>query len=63
MPRSTIAALVGVTGFLIYVVVVVALADAVIPTHWAFVALYFLVAGFAWTWPAIWLLKWAARRS
>ena len=61
MPRSAIATVVGLVGFLAYVAVVVALADAVIPTHWSVVAIYFLVAGFAWTWPALRLIKWAVR--
>lgn len=61
MSRPAIATVVGLVGFLVYVAVVVALADAVIPTHWALVAAYFLVAGFAWTWPALRLIKWAAR--
>ena len=61
MPRSAIATVVGLVGFLAYVAVVVALADSVIPTHWSVVAIYFLVAGFAWTWPALRLIKWAVR--
>lgn len=58
--RTALAALVGILGFLAYVGVVVALADHVLHLHWAVQALYFIVAGIAWTWPAKRLMFWAA---
>jgi membrane protein implicated in regulation of membrane protease activity len=61
MSRVTFAALVGVTGFLLYVMVAVALADHVLQLHWTVQAVYFLVAGIAWTYPARALMFWAAR--
>ncbi len=59
--RSLLATLIGVGGFLLYVGVIVALADHVLPLHWTVQVLYFLVAGIAWTWPARWLMVWAVR--
>lgn len=61
MSRNATAALIGVLGFLVYVAVVVTLGDHLIGRHWALQALYYLVAGFAWTWPALWLIRWAVR--
>lgn len=60
MPRRTLALLVGLIGFLGYLAVVVSLADAVIPLHWAAGAVFYAVAGLAWAWPAAALLRWAA---
>jgi hypothetical protein len=61
MPRPILALLVGLMGFLIYVGVVVALADHVLRLHWLVQAAYFLVAGVAWVLPARALMFWAAR--
>ena len=61
MPRSLIALLVGTLGFLVYVGVVVALADFVLALPWFVQAAYFIVAGIAWVWPARRLMFWAAR--
>ena len=61
MSRVPIAATVGILGFMLYVGLAVALADAV-PRHWALQALYFLTAGLAWVWPALRLILWAARK-
>lgn len=61
MSRPTIALLAGLAGFTIYVLVVVALADHVIPHHWLLELLYFTVAGIAWVWPARALMFWGAR--
>ncbi|WP_369333118.1 DUF2842 domain-containing protein [Corynebacterium diphtheriae] len=36
------------------------MADPVLGLHWAVQALYFVVAGLAWTWPARRLMVWAA---
>jgi hypothetical protein len=61
MSRPLIAAFAGVSGFLLYVGVVVALADAVLQLHWLVQFAYFAVAGIAWVWPARALMFWAAR--
>ncbi|WP_203072692.1 DUF2842 domain-containing protein [Falsiroseomonas ponticola] len=60
MSRITIALLVGLTGFALYVMAVVALADHVLPLHWTLQFVYFTVAGIAWAWPAKRLMFWAA---
>jgi len=61
MSRGLIALAVGLVGFLAYLGVVVALADHVIPLHWAAGLAYYLVAGLAWTWPAVRLMRWGLR--
>ena len=61
MSRPAIALLVGLAGFVVYVLVVVALADHVLPHHWVVQLLYFTVAGVAWVWPARALMFWGAR--
>ena len=60
MPRIAVAGIAGVLGFLIYVGVVVALADHVLRLHWLVQLLYFVVVGIAWAWPAKWLMVWGA---
>ena len=60
MPRIAIASLAGITGFLLYIGVVVALADHVLPLHWLLQVPYFLIAGIAWVFPARWLMYWGA---
>jgi hypothetical protein len=62
MPRILIAVLVFLTGFTAYIAVAIILADHVLPLHWTVQALYFVVAGIAWAWPARALMVWAARR-
>lgn len=62
MPRILIAVLVFLAGFTAYIAVAVILADHVLPLHWTVQALYFVVAGIAWAWPARALLVWGARR-
>ena len=61
MSRVTLAAVIGITGFLLYVMAAVALADHVLQMHWIVQAAYFLVAGIAWAFPARSLMFWAAR--
>lgn len=61
MSRGAIALAVGLVGFTAYVALVVALADHVIPLHWALGLAYYLVAGLAWTWPAARLMRWGLR--
>lgn len=60
MSRSTIALILGLLGFLLYVGVVVALADHVLQLHWIVQLAYFTVAGIAWVWPARALMFWGA---
>jgi hypothetical protein len=60
MSRISLAVLVFLVGFTAYVGAAVALADHVLNLHWAVQALYFLVAGVAWAWPARALMFWAA---
>lgn len=60
MSRIAIAVPLGLLGFLLYVGLVVALADRVIGAHWMLQTLYYLVAGIAWVFPAKWLMVWAA---
>lgn len=60
MSRIAVAGIAGVLGFLLYVGVVVALADHVLPLHWLVQLLYFVVVGIAWAWPAKWLMVWGA---
>ncbi len=61
MPRTVIAAFVFLVGFTAYVAAVVTLADHVLTLHWTVQAVYFVVAGVAWAWPARTLMFWAAR--
>ncbi len=61
MSRSTIALLVGLAGFIAYVVVVLLLADHVLALHWIVQFVFFAVAGIAWVWPAKRLIVWAVR--
>ena len=61
MPRILFATIGGLLGFALYVVAILALADALYPLHWALQGLFFLAAGTLWVFPAKWLLFWAAR--
>lgn len=61
MPRPLLALLAGSLGFLLYVAVVVLVADWVLHWHWLVQLAYFLVAGIAWVPPARALMFWAAR--
>ncbi len=61
MPRPLLALLAGVLGFLLYVGIVVAVADWVLALHWLVQLAYFLIAGIAWVPPARALMFWAAR--
>ena len=60
MSRTVIAVPLGLLSFVLYVGVVVVLADSVVGLHWALQLPYFLVAGIAWAFPAKWLIVWAA---
>ena len=60
MSRIAIAVPLGLLGFLLYVGLVVALADLISGAHWVVQALYFLFTGIVWVFPAKWLMFWAA---
>jgi hypothetical protein len=60
MSRVLIALLAGVFGFVLYVGVVVLLADWVLQLHWTVQLVYFVVAGLAWVPPARRLMFWGA---
>ena len=61
MSKPMLAGLLGVIGFLLYVAVVIILADHVLGTHWTLEFIYFALAGIVWVWPAKALIIWAAR--
>jgi Protein of unknown function (DUF2842) len=61
MSRPAIASLLGLIGFVLYVVAVLVLADHVRGLHWSVEFAFFAVAGIAWVWPAKRLMTWAAR--
>lgn len=61
MSRGKIALLVGIIGFIIYIAVVVALGDFFVSRHWTIQVVYYTITGFFWVFPAIRLIKWAAR--
>ncbi len=58
--RTGLALLIGLIGFILYVAGAIALADHVRGLHWAVEALYFLLAGVLWVFPARTLMLWAA---
>lgn len=62
MPRKLIASLLGFSGFVAYVAVVVTLADNVTDANVIVQTVYFLVAGVLWTIPARWLMLWSVRQ-
>lgn len=59
MPRKLIASLLGLVGFIAYVVAVVTLADRVTEANVIVQTIFFLVAGVLWTIPARWLMLWS----
>ncbi len=61
MSRGKLAFLIGVVGFIVYIVAVVALGDYVIPLHWSLQLIYYLFFGIAWVVPAKRLIQWGAR--
>lgn len=61
MSRILLASVVGVFGFLAYLVAAVTLYDAVASLNWALQAAYFVVAGTLWVIPIRSLMLWAAR--
>ena len=63
MNRAVIAVPLGLTAFLVYLLVVLALADRALEWHWALQVPFFLVAGTAWAWPAHKLVLWAGHAN
>ena len=59
MPRKLIASLLGLVGFIAYVVAVVTLADRVTEANVIVQTVFFLIAGVLWTIPARWLMLWS----
>ncbi len=62
MSRVPVAVAAGLAGLAVYVGVVVAWADHVLPAHWAVQIVYFAITGTAWVVPIRWLMLWAARK-
>ncbi len=62
MPRKLIASLLGLFGFIAYVMIAVALADRVTNANVIIQTIYFLAAGVLWTIPARWLMLWSVRQ-
>ena len=61
MSRGKLAFLIGMIGFIVYIGVVVALGDYVIPLHWSLHIVYYVFFGIVWVVPAKRLILWAAR--
>ena len=61
MSRAPAAALMGIAFVIAYVAAAVTLVD-VLPQHWAFQAVYFLVTGIVWVFPVWWLMRWGAHK-
>ncbi len=59
MSRPVVALILGLLGFFVYVVVVLAIADHLAALHWAAQLVFFAIAGVAWVWPAKRLMVWA----
>ncbi|PZW44840.1 uncharacterized protein DUF2842 [Humitalea rosea] len=62
MSRTPIAIAVGLVAFTAYAAVVVAIGDRLRGAHWLVELAYFAVVGFVWTYPALRLITWAAKR-
>ncbi|WP_206935180.1 DUF2842 domain-containing protein [Roseococcus thiosulfatophilus] len=60
MSRTSLAILIGIVGFVLYILAVVALGDYVVLAHWAVQTVYYVVVGIIWVWPAKWLMIWGA---
>ena len=59
--RVLVATVALIVGIALYAAAAVTLADA-LPDHKAVEGVYIAVAGLVWVWPAVWLIRWAARR-
>ncbi len=62
MTRSRLATIAGLIFVTVYFAAVLILADALSPMHWAVQFAYFVVAGIAWVWPVLLLIKWAVKQ-
>lgn len=62
MSRPLIAFLIGTAGFVAYVMIVTALADPLVEAHWLVQLLFYTVAGVAWVFPVVRLMRWGAGR-
>jgi len=60
MSRTWIAVPVGLAGFVLYTMTVVALGDHLRGQHWLLELAYFAAAGILWVFPARRLILWAA---
>ncbi len=60
MSRPAAASLIGIVGFIVYVVLVMILGDLVLGTHWLLELLFFAAAGTLWVVPARRLMFWGA---
>lgn len=60
MSRSTLAFLIGVVGFITYIVVVVTIGDFFVQQHWLIQLGYYVTAGIVWVFPAKRLIIWGA---
>ena len=56
--RPLAATLMGIAFVIAYIAAAITL-PAVLPQHWAFQAVYFLVAGVVWVFPVRWLMLWS----
>ena len=61
MSRTPIAVLAGLVFLVVYVFAVLAIADFIVGLHWVLQAVFFLVAGLAWTLPIRGLMYWSVR--
>lgn len=59
--RKLIAGIGIIAGLFFYVVVCLWLAVDVLPQHWLMELIFYPIAGFAWIWPAAWVIRWSAR--
>ena len=60
--RVLVASVVLILGIAVYAVLAVTLGEA-LPDHKLIEAVYIAAAGLVWVWPAVWLVRWASRRS
>ena len=61
MSRPLAATLMGIVFIIVYVAAAITLPD-VLPSHWAFQALYFVIAGVVWVFPVRWLMLWSVHK-
>lgn len=60
MSRPATALLIGLLGFIAYVILVLVVGDWVLKMHGAVQFFYFAIAGIAWVFPAKRLIYWSA---